>query len=173
MAPFSKLPMIEPASPAEAYLFAEAAFTISESFDTPVLFRMTTRVAHTKENVVTGSRREIALKPFATDIAKYVMVPRNAYQKHALIEKRLLKLAAFSETSKLNILEKGDTAKLGFITSGVAYQYLRNNIPTLPFSSLVLSIRSATKKSPGSLKASRNSWWWRNSTRLSNGTSRH
>jgi indolepyruvate ferredoxin oxidoreductase alpha subunit len=133
VAPFSKLPMIEPASPAEAYLFAEAAFTISESFDTPVLFRMTTRVAHTKENVVTGSRREIALKPFATDIAKYVMVPRNAYQKHALIEKRLLKLAAFSETSKLNILEKGDTAKLGFITSGVAYQYLKEQYPDASF----------------------------------------
>jgi indolepyruvate ferredoxin oxidoreductase alpha subunit len=132
VAPFSKLPMIEPASPSEAYTFAKAAFTISESFDTPVLFRMTTRVAHTKENTVIGSREEIPLKPFSVDIAKYVMVPRNAYQKHQLIEKRLLSLAAFAETTKLNTIEKG-SAKLGFITSGVTYQYLKECYPDASF----------------------------------------
>jgi indolepyruvate ferredoxin oxidoreductase alpha subunit len=125
---FGKVPVVEPSSPAEALLFIKEAFAISEKFDTPVLFRMTTRVAHTKENVATGPRIEVALRPFAPDIPKYVMVPRNAYQKHIRVEKRLVDLAAFAETTTLTSIEKG-SARLGFITSGVAYQYLKENYP--------------------------------------------
>ena len=103
--PYAKLPVIEPASSAEAYLFIKEAFAISERFDTPVLFRMCTRVAHSKENVAVGVRQEIPLRPFSPDIPKYVMVPRNAYQKHILVEKRLLQLAALSEKTLLNRTE--------------------------------------------------------------------
>jgi indolepyruvate ferredoxin oxidoreductase alpha subunit len=129
---FAKIPVVEPSSPSEAYLFIKDAFAISEKFDTPVLFRMTTRVAHTKENVAVGVREEIPLLPFETDIPKYVMVPRNAYQKHIRIEKRLVDLASFAEKSSLNRIEEG-SAKLGFITSGVTYQYLRENFPDASF----------------------------------------
>jgi len=125
---FGKIPVIEPSSPAEAYIFIKEAFEISETFDTPVLFRMTTRVAHTKETVEIGNRTNVALKPFAVDIPKYVMVPKNAYQKHVLIEKRRHLLAAYSESSKLNKIDKGDP-KLGFITSGVTYQYIKETHP--------------------------------------------
>ena len=128
VAPYAKLPMIEPAGSSEALAYVKEAFSISERYDTPVLFRMTTRVAHSKENVAVGARQDVALRPFAPDIPKYVMVPRNAYQKHIRVEKRLVELAAFSETTPLNRIEKG-SAKLGFVTSGIAYQYIREAYP--------------------------------------------
>ncbi len=128
VAPYAKLPLIEPASAREALLFIKEAFTISERFDTPVLFRMTTRVAHSKENVAVGAREDVPVRPFIPDIPKYVMVPRNAYRKHILVEKRLLALAALSETTSLNRIEKG-SAKLGFIASGIPYQYLKETFP--------------------------------------------
>ena len=142
---YAKLPVIEPASPAEAYFFIKEAFLISEQFDTPVLFRMTTRVAHTKENVATGPRNEIALRPFAVDIAKYVMVPRNAYQKHIRIEKRLVQLAALSEKTPLNRIEKGSSA-LGFITSGIPYHYLKENFPDASYLKLGFTYPFCDKK---------------------------
>lgn len=128
---YAKIPVIEPSSPAEAYQFIKVAFDISEKFDTPVLFRMTTRVAHTKENVAVSERKEIPVKPYVNDIAKYVMVPKNAYVKHIAIEKKLTQMAAWAEKTSLNKIEKG-SAKTGFITSGVSYQYIKETYPDAP-----------------------------------------
>ncbi len=125
---YSKLPMLEPASPAEAKEFIQEAFQISERYDTPVLLRMTTRVSHTKENVRLEERRVPPRPEFERNIPKYVMVPGNAYQRHILVEKRLQALQEVSEKSRFNRIEKGD-GKLGFITSGVAYQYVKENYP--------------------------------------------
>ncbi len=143
--PYAKLPVVEPASAAEAYLFIKEAFFLSERFDTPVLFRMTTRVAHSKENVAVSSRQEVALKPFSVNIPKYVMVPRNAYQKHILVEKRQSALAQLSETTALNRIEKG-SAKLGFITSGISYQYLKESYPDASFLKLGFTYPFCDKK---------------------------
>jgi indolepyruvate ferredoxin oxidoreductase alpha subunit len=125
---YAKLPVIEPCGAAEAYTFIKKAFEISEMFDTPVLFRMTSRVAHSKEDLLVGTRIEKPAVEFKINVPKYVMVPRNAYKKHILIEKRQLELAAFSETSDLNKLELADTS-LGFITSGVSYYYIKERFP--------------------------------------------
>jgi len=125
---YSKMPMLEPASPAEAKEFVKEAFKISERYDTPVIVRMTTRVSHTKENV-SLTQREVPPRPdFQPNIRKYVMVPGNAYQRHILVEKRLRQLKALSERTRLNRIEKG-AGKIGFITSSVAYQYVRENYP--------------------------------------------
>ena len=125
---YAKLPMFEPASPSEAREFIKEAFKISERFDTPVIVRMTTRVSHTKENVSLGERVVPPRPVFERDIAKYVMVPGNAYQRHILVEKRLELLKAVSERSRFNRIEKGDP-KIGFITSSVSYQYIKENYP--------------------------------------------
>ena len=125
---YSKMPMLEPASPAEAKDIIQEAFKISERYDTPVMLRMTTRISHTKENVVLKERQVPPRPEFERNIPKYVMVPGNAYQRHILVEKRLVQLQSLSERSRFNRVEKGD-GKLGFITSGVAYQYLKENYP--------------------------------------------
>ncbi len=128
IAKFAKIPLIEPSSPAESYEFIKTAFEISEKFDTPVLFRLTTRVAHTKENINIGKRKNIAPKPFKVDIAKYVMVPGNAYKRHIVLEKKLVDLKAYSEKSSLNHMEIKDK-KIGFIVDSVSYLYVKEIYP--------------------------------------------
>lgn len=125
---YSKLPMIEPSSPSEAYLFIKEAFEISEQFDTPVLFRMTTRVAHSKEGVQISTRTEMDKKDLPIDISKYVMVPGNAFKRHILVEKRMEKLSKLAETTSLNSLENG-TSGAGFLTTGVSYHYIKEMYP--------------------------------------------
>ncbi|MBN1359956.1 MAG: hypothetical protein JW993_05160 [Sedimentisphaerales bacterium] len=125
---YSKLPLLEPSCPAEAKAYVKEAFKISERFDTPVMVRMTTRVSHTKEDVALQSREEATRPVFERNIPKYVMVPGHAYQRHIFVEKRLGKLKAYAERTKLNAIERG-TSKLGFITSSVPYQYLKDEYP--------------------------------------------
>lgn len=125
---YSKTPMLEPGGPAEAKEFVKKAFKISERFDTPVLVRMTTRISHTKEDVRVGERKLPPRHEFKKDIPKYVMVPGNARVRHVLVEKRLEKLKSFAEKSPLNRIEMGSN-KLGFITSGVTYNYLKEYYP--------------------------------------------
>ncbi len=124
----AKVPLFEPASPAECYAYAKEALELSERFDTPVLIRLTTRVAHTKENLIIGSRKEVPPKEFKIDVPKYVMVPRNAYRKHIELEKRLLALKEHAEKSSLNRVELNDR-KIGFITAGPSYLYVKEMYP--------------------------------------------
>ena len=125
---YAKLPLLEPSSPREAKEYVKEAFKISEQYDTPVLLRMTTRISHTKEDVKCGERKVPEQPAFEKRISKYVMVPGNAYARHILIEKRLKKLKSLSERTKLNRIEKGGN-KVGFITSSITYQYLKENYP--------------------------------------------
>ena len=121
----SKAPMLEPSDSAEALAFTKAAFEISERFDTPVLLKMCTRVAHSQSLVEEGPRADFQPKPYQKDIAKYVMMPGNAKRRHPIVEQRMLDLAEFAETSPLNRWERGTESKLGVITSSTSYQYVR------------------------------------------------
>ena len=123
-AKFAKLPMLEPSSPSEAYKMAKIAFDISEKFDTPVIIRITTRIAHTKENVEIGERNEVPNKPFEINASKYVMVPGFAYKKHIALEPKLLDMARYSDESSLNSVEINDKS-VGIITNGVSYLYVK------------------------------------------------
>lgn len=120
----SKIPMLEPSDSDEAYRFAKIAYEISETFDTPVIIKMCTRVAHSQSVVEPGERVCPERKPYEKNIAKYVMMPGNAIRRHPVVEERLRKLAEYAETSELNRVEMGDTA-LGIITSSTSYQYAK------------------------------------------------
>jgi indolepyruvate ferredoxin oxidoreductase alpha subunit len=126
--PYAKIPVVEPSNPHESYSFVKEAFALSEQFDTPVICRMTTRVSHSKENITVGPRAEMAPKPFSVNIPKYVMIPKNARPRHVAVEARYGRLLEFAEETALNRIEPGDK-KIGFITSGVAYHYLRESYP--------------------------------------------
>ncbi|MDR1941707.1 MAG: hypothetical protein LBQ47_05215 [Endomicrobium sp.] len=145
IAKFSKLPMLEPSSPAEAYKMAKTAFEISEQFDTPVIIRLTTRVSHTKENVETGTRREIENKPFTPDAVKYVMVPGHAYKKHIQLEQKLIDLQKYSEESPLNFAQYNDKS-VGIIASGVSYLYAKEVMPDASFLKIGFSYPFPDKK---------------------------
>ena len=138
IAKFSKLPMLEPSSPAEAYKMAKAAFELSEKFDTPVIIRITTRVAHTKENIEIGKRIEVADKSFVPNAPKYVMVPGHAYKKRIALEEKLSEMEKFSDESDLNSIEIADK-EIGIITNGVSYLYVKEAFPNASVLKLGLS----------------------------------
>ncbi len=119
----AKVPMLEPSDSAEALEFTKLAYDISEKFDTPVLLKMCTRVAHSQSLVETGER-QVPDYPYEKDIAKYVMMPGNAKKRHPIVEERTRKLIEFAEESSVNRVEIGDT-KIGIITGSTSYQYVK------------------------------------------------
>ena len=120
----AKVPMLEPADSSECLEFAKKAFELSEEFDTPVLLRVCTRIAHGQSVVETGERVNIADKPYEKEPAKYIMMPGNAIKRHPFVEQRTEKIREFSEKCEFNRVEYG-SSDLGIITSGACYQYVK------------------------------------------------
>ena len=120
----SKIPMLEPSDSAEALAFAKLAYELSETFDTPVLLKMCTRVSHSQSVVETGERIE-CVKEYKKDIPKYVMMPGNAKKRHPVVEARTRALVEYAETASINRIEEGSDHKVGIITSSTAYQYVK------------------------------------------------
>lgn len=120
----SKVPMLEPSDSAEALEFAKAAYELSEEYDTPVIIKMCTRVAHSQSVVETGERIVPPAKPYEKNIAKYVMMPGNAIRRHPFVEERTRKLTELAEDCMFNRIEMGGTA-IGIITDSTSYMYAR------------------------------------------------
>lgn len=125
---FAKVPMLDPANSQEAYDFVRAGFEISEQFDTPLMLRTTTRIAHAKGVVERKEKIKPVVGEWVRNVPKYVMLPNFAKVKHVEVEARLLKLKEFAETTPLNRVEMGDS-ELGILTSGVSYQHAREACP--------------------------------------------
>ena len=121
----SKVPMLEPSDSLECKDFVKLAFEISENFDTPVIVRMSTRVAHSQSIVCTEERQELELKEYVKTPQKYVMMPAYAKGRHVFVEERTKKLTEYAETSPLNRAEISEKAEFGVITNGAAYQYTK------------------------------------------------
>ncbi len=121
----AKLPMLEPSDSSEALAFAKIAYEISEQFDTPVLLKMCTRVAHSQSIVDTGDRNVAPEKEYVKNPSKYIMMPGFAKKRHPIVEQRLVALAEYSESSSLNVWERGSKNELGIITVGTCYQYVK------------------------------------------------
>ncbi len=141
----SKVPMLEPSDADEARRFAAMAFEISEKFDTPVLYKMCTRVAHSQSITEPAERTVPEHKAYEKTISKYVMAPANAIKRHPFVEQRMKDLEKWSETSGINRIEKAEKAavvsirpagysttdttvqsdKVGIITSSTSYQYVK------------------------------------------------
>ena len=121
----AKLPMLEPSDSAEGIAFAKLAYEISEQFDTPVLLKMCTRVAHSQSVVEPSERVEPAQKPYEKTPQKYIMMPGFAKKRHPIVEERLRALAEYAETAPCNRVERGTENRLGIITSSTCYQYVR------------------------------------------------
>ncbi|MBR3795862.1 MAG: indolepyruvate ferredoxin oxidoreductase subunit alpha [Clostridia bacterium] len=120
----SKIPMLEPSDSAEALAFTKLAYTLSEQFDTPVLLKMCTRIAHSQSVVETGDRTEIS-KPYEKNPQKYIMMPGNAKRRHPIVEARTKALVNWAETAPINYVEAGADHSRGIITSSTAYQYVK------------------------------------------------
>jgi indolepyruvate ferredoxin oxidoreductase alpha subunit len=149
---FARVPCLEPSDSQEAKDLVGVALEISEKFDTPVVLRTTTRIAHSHTLVELGDRLENRLEKragngrlvgnerleYRIDLAKYVMVPGNARRRHPMMEQRIEGLAEFAETFPYNRVEMGDVS-LGIVTNGVAYQYAKEVFPNASFLRLGLT----------------------------------
>ena len=123
------VPVMEPSDSQEAKDFMKIAFELSEKYDTPMIIRTTTRLAHSQGPVTLEERDNVEDKPYERNPAKYVMMPGNAKNRHVFVEKRLKDMAEDACTMSINRVEMNDT-KIGFITSGIAYQYVKEACPT-------------------------------------------
>jgi len=124
----AKIPMIEPSDSQEAKDFIKEAYRISESFETPLLFRMTTRICHSSSIVELGERKEHPPSGYVKDIKKNVVIPSNARLRHQIVEERTKRLTQYALTSPLNKIE-WKSKELGIITSGISYQYVKEVLP--------------------------------------------
>ena len=124
----AQIPVIEPSDSAEAKDYFKIAFELSEKFDRPFIFRTTTRLAHSQGLVELQDRVVPEDKVYEKNIQKNVMMPGNAKIRHIEIEKRNLELAEAADTLPINRVEMNDT-KIGVITSGIPYQYVKEAMP--------------------------------------------
>lgn len=120
----AKLPMVEPADSKECLNFVKEAYALSEEYDTPVLLRMSTRIAHSSSEVVLSEREEQPIKEYVKDPSKYVMMPANARPRHTVVEKRLEQLKEYANRSGLNRVEENGE-ELGIIAAGTCYNYAK------------------------------------------------
>ena len=123
------VPMLEPADSAECKHMVKRAFALSEEYDTPVLLRITTRIAHARSLVELEEQENVPLKPVDKNPQKYVMMPGNAKRRHPVVADRDVKLTEdCNGFADLNRVEMRST-KLGVVCSGAAYQYTREALP--------------------------------------------
>jgi indolepyruvate ferredoxin oxidoreductase alpha subunit len=123
------VPMLEPSNANEAKEFVKLAYEISEKFDTPVIVRETTRVAHSHGMVELCKREEQPLKKYEKAIGKYVMMPANAIKRHVFVEQRDNDLVAYSCGSIANRAEYTSENEIGVVCSGVVYEYVKEALP--------------------------------------------
>ncbi len=122
------VPVLEPSDSQEAKDFMKYAYELSEKYDTPVILRTTTKLAHSQSKVTLCDRVEAADKTYERSVAKYVMMPASAIGRHLVVEAREKKMAEDAADFPVNRIEKGD-GRIGFITAGIAYQYVKEVCP--------------------------------------------
>lgn len=122
------IPVLEPSDSNEAKEFVKYAYELSEKYDTPVILRTTTKLSHSQSVVEIGDRVEVEDKVYERSVPKYVMMPASAIKRHVYVEERENKLSEDASNLWVNKIEKGDS-KIGFITSGIAYQYVKEVCP--------------------------------------------
>lgn len=126
------VPMLEPSDSQEAKDYIKLAFELSENYDTPVIVRLTTRVAHSQSMVELAKPQPKRLKEYVKKPQKYVMMPAMAKARHIAVEQRMKKLAKDSCKFEINKVEEGDPS-IGIIASGIVYQYAKEVLPEASF----------------------------------------
>ena len=120
----AKIPRLEPSDSQEAKDMIKKAFEISEKYDTPVLYRLTTRLCHSKSIVECNERKEVGIKEYVKDANKYVTVPAVSRKLRVKVEERLKKLTDYSNTTEFNYMEINNS-KVGVIVSGMCFNFAK------------------------------------------------
>ncbi len=122
------LPVLEPSDSSEAKEFMKIAYALSEEYDTPVILRTTTKLSHSQSTVELGERLVPEDKVYERSVPKYVMMPASAIGRHKVVEAREVRMAEDASSFAFNRVEWADK-RIGIITSGIAYQYVKEAAP--------------------------------------------
>lgn len=120
---FANMVIIDPSDAQESKDFTKAAFDISETYKTPVMLRITSRLCHSRSLVEVGEREEYVKEVFEKS-SEYCMIPPNSNKAQFSMVDRIKAIKADTETFKLNQFEdKGGDVLI--ITSGLPYVHLK------------------------------------------------
>lgn len=143
-AKFAKLPVFDPSSPEEAYKMIGDAFSYSEKYQTPVLFRPTTRVCHGCADVeIKDSYEKHTAEGFVKDTKRWVIFPRSSYLNHIKLEKRYDTLSDDFSDYEMNFTENEQKSEIGIACSGISYAYVKEALSALNISVPLLKIATA------------------------------
>ncbi|MDD3920805.1 MAG: indolepyruvate ferredoxin oxidoreductase subunit alpha [Eubacteriales bacterium] len=120
--------VLDPSNSQECKDFVKLGYEISEKYDCPVILRLTTRIAHARTIVELGEREEQPLRPYERNMKKFVCMPGNMIPRHRWVEEREKALGEEANTMPINRIEWGDK-KIGIVTSGAAYNYVKDAMP--------------------------------------------
>ena len=128
-AKFAMIPCLEPSNQQEAYDMMHYAFDLSESLRTPILLRVTTRMAHSRavvETITTPREQNSVSAPENTN--HFILLPAFARKNYAELVEAQADFVQTSEDSQYNTYTKGIQPKKAIVTTGIAYNYLREVI---------------------------------------------
>ncbi|HKK41056.1 MAG TPA: thiamine pyrophosphate-dependent enzyme [Bacteroidales bacterium] len=125
---FALIPCFEPSNQQEAYEMIFDAFETSEKYKMPVLFRITTRLAHSRSRVVLRDALPLNKLSLPEDPVQFVLLPAIARKRYKSLLSEYDKVRYDVRLSKHNVFNDGTNRKLGIITCGIAYNYLMENI---------------------------------------------
>jgi indolepyruvate ferredoxin oxidoreductase, alpha subunit len=137
---FAMIPMLEPANQQEAYEMSYHGFELSEKFRLPVLYRVTTRLAHSRAGVVTMEQKQENEISLPSNLRQFVLLPAIARKNYKTLLNVQDALVTASEESKFNKYIEGSDKSLGIIASGIAYNYLMENFQEGELKNPVLKI---------------------------------
>lgn len=126
---FALIPVLEPSNQQEAYDMVRYGFELSEEFGTPVMMRVTTRLAHSRAGVTLGDEVAENQMQLPKDKVQFVLLPAIARKRYKLLLGNQAKFEAASQDSPFNKYTDGKDKSLGIIACGLAYNYLMENYP--------------------------------------------
>lgn len=128
-AKFAMIPCLEPSNQQEAYDMMHYAFDLSESLRTPILLRVTTRMAHSRAVVeIIDTPREQNALTAPENTNHFILLPAFARKNYAELVDAQADFVQTSEESQYNSYIKGTNPKKAILTTGIAYNYLREVI---------------------------------------------
>jgi indolepyruvate ferredoxin oxidoreductase alpha subunit len=126
---FAMIPMLEPGNQQEAYDMVFHGFELSEKFGTPVLMRITTRLAHSRAGVIRKEKLNQNDLRLPDDLKQFILLPANARRRFTRLLQNQQHFLAATESSPYNVYLDGADKSLGIITAGIAFNYLLENYP--------------------------------------------
>jgi indolepyruvate ferredoxin oxidoreductase, alpha subunit len=139
---FAMVPTFEPSNQQEAYDMIFDAFELSEKYQLPVLFRITTRLAHSRASVETKSLLPQKKLVLPADPMQFVLLPSVARKKYKTLLAAWESLKYENRLSKYNVFTDGARRDLGVIACGIGYNYLMENLDGRPADFPLLKISS-------------------------------